>query len=221
MSTREYVKVTPDMEERVLAAYGRTGSYEKTSRETNLDERRVRYIVNDRPRLGRDTSSLKQRMLDLIIERGPYLDMMALHKDIPGPHGMHNLVHLLHSLHKAGLIDFRVDSKGKDADYLNIRARKTTLNVGETSDAVDTLEPAAPTPEADPYPVLTALLSRAEANAEDRAKASKYLTAAEALSAVDPVMAETLLAKAADVDGPIMSPVESEYLAYVEAHPRD
>lgn len=269
-ATRAYVKVTPDMEDRVLASYGRTGSYEKTAREVNLDVRRVRYIVNDRPRLGRDSSSLKQRLLDLIAERGPYFDIYALHKDIPGPHGLHNLVHLLHSLNKSGLIEFRTDAKGRDTNYLNIRlregavAKKTNGHlppIGVDSVAVLTLDPApvapTPTPEVVPtpveptpevaitpkpinipeaevsspspygggrtesrtFPLLDELLSQREVSRLAGDAAAQYLAAAEALSVVDPVMAETLLSKAAAIEGTGPSPIEAEYLAYHDAYP--
>jgi hypothetical protein len=233
LSPRTYIKVTPEMEERVVNSYARTGSYDKTSAETNVDPRRVRYIVNDRPRLKRDSSSLKERALALIQANGPYVDVMALHRDMPGPHGLHNLVHILHSLHKAQLIDFRLDkSKSSGGNYLNIRARDMSSDTDGTDMSVDATQVGttngadtqelAPTSDVGPssFPELDRLQRLAKETAEGRAKAAQYIAAAENLADVDPEMADRLLAKAADIDGPSLSPVEGEYLAYSLAYPR-
>jgi hypothetical protein len=56
--------------------------------------------------------------------------------------------------------------------------------------------------------------------AEGRQKASQYIAAAESLANIDPSEAERLMRKAADIDGPALTPVESEYLTYAQAHPR-
>lgn len=256
---RSYVKVTPEMEERVINSYARTGSYEKTAAETNLDQRRVRYIVNDRPRLQRDSSSLKERVLTTIQEQGPFVDLMSLHRAMPGSHGLHNLVHILHSLHKAQLIDFReAPKKGTNngGQYLNIRARETKpsgadpsvtelrISVDGTSmstdmevDGTDTPEGEVSTAEvaltseavgltngADPqadvqFPLLSSLLRVQKETEEGRTKASRYIAAAENIADMDPDMAEHLMQKAADIDGPMLSPVEQEYLRYAETHP--
>jgi hypothetical protein len=229
---RAYIRVTPEMEERVIASYGRTGSYEKTAKETNLDQRRVRYIVNDRPRLKRDSSSLKERVLALITEKGPYVDVLALHRDIPGAHGLHNLVHILHSLHKGQLIDFRTErsATGGGTNYLaiRVRAKQAGTNGRELAPTSSVEAELAPTSEAsdltvelpENFPELNRLLAYAEQTASARAKADQYLAAAERLSDVDPAMADILIAKATAIDTAILSPVESEYLAYAKAHPR-
>lgn len=126
---RDYMRVTPSIEERVVQSYIRTGDYAKTAAEANVTERQVRYIVRDRPALARDTGSLKIRVLTAIRDNGPYPDIMGLHRDVPGPHGLHNLVHVLHSLHKAELIDFKEDkANGRGVNYLNIRATLATAD---------------------------------------------------------------------------------------------
>lgn len=249
--TRPYIKVTPEMEERVIASYARTGSYDKTSQETNVDARRVRYIVNDRPRLKRDSSSLKERALELIRANGPYVDVMALHRDMPGPHGLHNLVHILHSLNKAQLIEFRLDkSKSSGTNYLNIRARSTDgtdLSVSDTQDGTTngavpmaafevgpTSGPVGPTSDVGAtessspikgedglyFPELEKLVKAQRESSEGREKASKYIAAAEAIEDIDPNEAERLLRKAADIDGPVLSVVEKEYVRYAAMFPR-
>lgn len=229
--TRQYIKVTPEMEARVIASYSRTGSYDKTAAETNVDARRVRYIVNDRPRLKRDSSSLKERALELIKANGPYVDVMALHRDMPGPHGLHNLVHILHSLNKAQLIEFRLDkSKSSGTNYLNIRARGTDMSTnamqdGTSQNSPDELAPTelAPTSDVGPtedFPELDKLMKASAESREGREKAGKYIAAAENIADVDPDMAERLLAKAADIDGPTLTMVEQEYLRYAKTYPR-
>lgn len=236
MATRQYVKVTPDMEERVMAAYARLDDYAKTAAETNVTERQVRYIVKDRPVLKRDTGSLKVRVLNMVRERGPYPDVSSLHADLPGPHGLHNLVHVLHSLHKAELIDFKEDrSGGNGVNYLRIRAVLPTAEadfsglaeadevlaeVVEASDtqpvtAVALTEPVGPT-----YPELARLRELSAQAERDKVKAAQYLAAAEVLADADPETAELLLTKATEVPHTGLSPVEREYLTYVEAHER-
>jgi hypothetical protein len=231
MATRSYVRVTPDMEERVVASYARLGDYAKVAQETNVTERQVRYIVKDRPVLGRSTGSLKQQALLLIRERGPYADIMGLHADLPGPHGLHNLVHILHSLHKAALIDFREASGKNGVTYLNIHARPVSVDallMSEQSDtqAVTEEEPTvavAPTNGADgpTYPELARLLSEQKQWLEAQGKAGQYMLAAELLQDTDPETAELLLTKAADIEHVGLSPVEREYLTYAEAHSDD
>ena len=51
-------------------------------------------------------------------------------------------------------------------------------------------------------------------------KAAQYLAAAEVLADADPETAELLLTKATEVPHTGLSPVEREYLTYVEAHER-
>ena len=232
---RTYIRVTPELEERVVASYIRTGSYAKTAQETNVTDRQVRYIIHDRPNLGRDNSSLKVRVLDLIRANGPYPDMMTLHKDIPGPHGLHNLVHVVHSLHKAALIDFRTERSktGGGTNYLAIKAREVVPGNGKSVTPIE-LAPTelAPTDElpdqstihpapSTEYPELERLIAAEGETNEARTKASQYIAAAENLSDIDPGMADVLLAKAAAIDAWSLNPVESEYLTYAKAHPRE
>jgi len=149
-------------------------------------------------------------------------------------------VHILHSLHKAQLIDFRTERSktGAGTNYLAIRVRDVVPRNGKTQDVIElgptsdgelalTAEPQEEVtlskereslpPE---FPELDRLVAAESETNEARTKASQYIAAAENLSDIDPGMADVLLAKAAAIDAWSLSPVETEYLAYAKAHPR-
>jgi hypothetical protein len=224
--TRTWNRVTPEMEDRVQAAFGRHKSYAETAAETNLSERQVRYILSGKTSLG----SLKQRMLALIEQRGKFADIHELYEELPGSHGMHNFVHVLHSLHSEGVIDFREVKAGTGGtSYLDIRAAKRRTN-GEAKPepevveaeadvtAVSQPEEVAHTPVGESYPELARIRELNATLMRQRGAADRYMKAAEALGNDDPDMVELLLRKATEAEVSSLNPVESEYLQWVEAH---
>ncbi len=226
--TRSWNRVTPEMEDRVRAAFTRHRNYADAASETNLSERQVRYILSGKTSLG----SLKQRMLALIEQRGRFADIHELYEELPGSHGMHNFVHVLHSLHSEGLIDFREVKAGTGGtSYLDIRAAKRRTN-GEAKHepevevveveadvtAVAQPEEVAPTPISEGYPELFLIRERHALLVHQRGAADRYMKAAEALGNDDPDMVELLLRKATEAETGSLSPVEAEYLRWVEEH---
>ena len=220
--SRTYLKVTPELEERVVNAFERHGNYEQTAREVNLTQSQVKYALAKH----KSALSLKERMLVVIREQGPFPTLSSLYAKLTGPHGMHNFVHVLHSLHKAGLIDFTEDNSGGGrGNYLDIRAR-TNGKAPEVSDTrvtqPESVVPPTPVVVATPqptYPELERLFGLATEALMGKKRAARYLEAAEVLAEVDPESSESLLQRAAQAETTVLSPVESEYLSYVEAHP--
>lgn len=220
--SRTYLKVTPELEERVVHAYARHGNYTDTAREVNLTPRQVKYALTKH----NDAVSLKERTLSVIREKGPFPTLVSLYAELPGAHGMHNFVHILHSLHKSGLIDFTEDnSSGGRGNYLNIRAR-TNGSAPEVRDIqvsqpepVVTPTPVVVTTPKSTYPELERLFGLAVEALNGKRKATQWLAAAELLSETDPETSDLLLQRAAQAETTVLAPVESEYLRYVEDHP--
>ena len=78
--------------------------------------------------------------------------------------------------------------------------------------------PSAPESEVEEYPLLDALLDRERKRLEGDSRGMAYITAAEAIEAIDPDQAAILMKKAAQFDLPFPSPIEREYLTYVAKH---
>jgi hypothetical protein len=160
----------------------------------------------------------------------------------------HDVMHVLHSLHTQGRIDFdergngmgtatvvniRLPKKGKrtptSQDALNAHVRgvvePTAAVVLKVEPEATTQEtplaaPSAPEPDkGEGYPLLDALLEREYKRLDLDVKAMSYITAAEAIEKVDPEMAADLMKKASALNATFPSPIEQEYMRYVANHP--
>jgi hypothetical protein len=145
----------------------------------------------------------------------------------------HDVMHVLHSLHTQGRIDFDERGNGMGtATVVNIRLPKKgkpkSLPMPTMKDvrpeATTEEEPLLPTPSApepdkgEGYPLLDALLEREYKRLDLDAKAMAYITAAEAIEYIDPEAAAALMAKAEAHSFTFPSPIEQEYLRYVANH---
>lgn len=169
----------------------------------------------------------------------------ALHDTPEYDTGGHAMTHLLHSLRKQGKIDFRMHSNGPNGGKLiriestvNGRAyvrtsgvaprqnEKVTPKAPEPSRVAE--KPALPAvvapefpahslvPSASPYPYLDGLRKQVAEEGERKAKAAKFLAAAELLAEVDAAESEHLLAKAGEAEGELLGPLALEYLRYAD-----
>jgi hypothetical protein len=153
-------------------------------------------------------------------------------------------MHVLHSLHTQGRIDFteRGSGMGK-ATVVDIRLHKKGSNRlnGETYEALPEIvkdrlpeavepeateqetpqpqPPAAPEPVGADYPFLDALLERERKRLDGDTKGMAFVVAAEAIQDIDPETARSLMEKAKQYDVPFPSPIEAEYIRYVANHP--
>ena len=238
--SRGYIKVTPDLEARVIAYRTRFPlvDYAELSNMLDIPTRTIQYILTELPRLraangeGKE-GTLKQRILWTL----DALDMdnvAELRRVLGRADTDHDIVHVLHSLHKEGKVDFKEKGASKEPINIHLTARgrgaglpkavKDEVDATPNLNAhgVDMTQPmkvvARDFPEPEPvtatFPLLDALLDREQKRqAEDNA-AFKYLEAAEAIKDVDPEMYSALVSKA-DTSIPFPSPIEAEYLRYV------
>jgi alkylated DNA nucleotide flippase Atl1 len=256
---RPYNKMTPEIEATVLAArmaLGDTARMSDIADMTGLPERQVRYVLTDLPRLRRMDNgegvaegSLKQRIV-WTLEALPELRTVdELRRVLGMSDTAHDVVHVLHSLHKEGKVDFREGRNGNQPENIHLTARgkgeglkpevrervhesvqdklpKDDNELLPTETGVMATVESVPL-DLDPealaltitYPHLWALQER-EANRKDHDTASTaYLTAAEAIEKVDPEAARMLVEKANALEVTFPSPLEQEYLRYVEEHP--
>lgn len=89
----------------------------------------------------------------------------------------------------------------------------------ETPQPEERTESEPTTQDASSFPLLTALALRAEGLDVERDKVRRYMEAAELIDGIDPEHASELLTAAAEIESSIaLSPLEIEYLRYVEAH---
>jgi hypothetical protein len=279
--SRGYTRVTPELEARVLATQhhlGATTSHAEIADKSGVPLRTVKYILTDLPRLRRSKGgdevarSLKERVYGVIEEwNGSRVPDVAELRTILGfADTEHDIVHVLHSLHTQGRIDF--DERGSEqgrTTYVNIRLAKKggAKTVAPTSGpsftgaqvkagasrvsgqvGVDYTSPynqpsttsggpvevvrpeateeqaqqlqSAPEPEVEGYPLLDALLEREGKRLAQDAAMMAYVNAAEAILDIDRDMFDTLMAKASALDVVYPSPIESEFLRYVAAHPK-
>jgi hypothetical protein len=176
-------------------------------------------------------TSLKQRILDFVTDSHPVaIDTV---KELRAVLGMadteHDIVHVLHSLHTQGKVDFDERGNGMGtATYHNIRLHKKgakpkptdIVNAGIPFD-----EPPAPEPdlaqpgEPEGYPLLDDLLARERNRLDADNRAMRYMEAAEVLRDIDPESYDSLMERAAKNNVPFPSPLEQEYLRYVASNP--
>jgi hypothetical protein len=253
---RGYIRVTPEIEARVLATrqvMGTASAYADIAEQTGLPTRTVEYILTDLPRLRRSDAgdekaqkSLKERVFAIVEVLQPVKDVAELRRVLGMADTEHDVMHVLHSLHTQGRIDFdeRGSGMGK-ATVINIRLPKkgSKRMRRETYEAlpeivkerlpeelVEAVEPeatttdtpvtppSAPEPEREEYPLLDALLERERTRQESDSKGMAFVVAAEAIQDIDPDTAATLMAKANQYNVPFPSPIEQEYIRYVANH---
>lgn len=254
---RGYIRVTPDLEARVLATrevMGTGALYSDISETVGIPERTVQYILTELPRLRRSDAgdekaqkSLKERCFAIIEVLQPIKDVAELRRILGMADTEHDVMHVLHSLHTQGRIDFdeRGSGMGK-ATVVNIRlpkkgskrvSRETYEALPEivqdrlpeqlveavgpeaTTEETPSPPPSAPESESEGYPLLDALLDRERTRQEGDSKGMAFVVAAEAIQDIDPDTARDLMAKAKRYDVPFPSPIEQEYIRYVAAHP--
>ena len=128
---RGYVRVTPDMEAEVISARDRLGAvgYADVAADTGIPERTIKYILVDLPRLrrvkaGEDEAegSLKGRIYEAVKVLGHIKDVAEVRRIVGMADSDHDVMHVLHSLHTQGRIDF--DDRGNGigtATVVNIR----------------------------------------------------------------------------------------------------
>lgn len=253
---RQYIRITPQMEGEVLAVKHRLGiaaTHDAIAQEVGLPTRTVRYILTEMPFLKRGkegeapvAASLKDRIYDVISTVLVIRDVAQLRELLGMADPEHDVVHVLHSLHTQGRIDF--DERGNKqgtATYVNIRMpkkggpKKTDALTEKAAAAVipdidfptpaeepvveepaqSPIEPPSqPAPEVEEYPLLKALAEREWRRLDGDSKANAYINAAAQIEQIDPAMAADLMAKAEALADPYPSPLEAEYLRYATDH---
>jgi alkylated DNA nucleotide flippase Atl1 len=229
---RTYVKVTEDIEAAVLAArvhLGETASYAEVGRKVGVPERTVKYVLTDLPRLRRTArpeaqvqGSLKQRIVATLQVLGEVQTIRELSHILGRADSDHDIVHVLHSLHTQGKVDFKESGPNDAPTSIHLTKRgatkPTTPDVHDFPPVED--NPTPPLPWANnSYPLFEALLAREGERIANDAKAMAYVEAAEAIEKVDPDLHASLMAKADALSAPYPSPIEREFLDYVAAHP--
>jgi len=247
-ATRGYIRITPELEARVIAYRTRFPlvDYAELGRMCDLPQRTIAYILTDLPRLratndadGR-AGTIKQRIL-WTLDALPMNDVPELRRVLGRADTEHDIVHALHDLHKQGKVDFKEVGAHKQPEDIHLTARgrgeglpkvvkdrihddfKDKVVAPDEQDAlVSAFADADPDPEpvtkASPFPLLDALLAREQERQAQDNAGFKYLEAAEAIKDIDPVMYSQLVEKASS-DIPFPSPIEAEYLRYVAACP--
>jgi len=131
---RPYTRVTADIEARVIHAREKLGGvgYADIAEYTGLSTQTVKYILTDLPRLRRVNAgeakaegSLKERVMVAVREIGPIKDVAELRRIVGMADSDHDVMHVLHSLHTQGRIDFDERGNGMGtATCINIRLHK-------------------------------------------------------------------------------------------------
>jgi alkylated DNA nucleotide flippase Atl1 len=120
-NTRGYIRVTPEIEAAVLATRERLGAaaYADIAEVAGLPERTVRYVLTDLPRLRRGAEgeeraakSLKERIYAIVEAIGEVKDVTELRRILGMADSEHDVMHVLHSLHTQGRIDFTERGSG-------------------------------------------------------------------------------------------------------------
>lgn len=132
--TRPYTRVNVEMEAAVIRAREKLGpaSYTDIAELTGLPERTVKYILVDLPRLRRihrgeakAEGSLRERILAAVKGMGQIKDVAEMRRILGMADDEHSVMHVLHSLHTAGKIDFTERGNGMGtATVVNIRLPK-------------------------------------------------------------------------------------------------
>lgn len=232
--TRPYLKVTPEVEASIIHTRETMGnsSYADIAEAVGYPIRTVKYVLVDLPRLRRSYhgdakagKSLKERMAIAIHSLGEVKDVHELRRVLGMGDPEHDIVHILHSLHSAGVVDFTERGTGQgDATFINIKWRKRNrpprvkASVEPEATTEDITPLSSPEPDDAAYPLLDGLLTRERERLEHDAKLMAYVNAAEAIQNIDPDLYATLMAKAEDNTVTFNSPLEAEYLRYVAAH---
>jgi hypothetical protein len=199
-----------------------------------IAEHSTRAVANDI----QSDASLRATLLKLIETKGRVADS----RDVPGMlqraggrwDNLHNVQHVLASLHKQGLVTYVERQRGNARWYQGVQlARINGVRIEDSQTIEDALgfPPEAevaldtPEPEAEPsvdasasWPVLDELRGRAAERAAIVTRATAYLEAAALLDAIDPDEARGLSDKAGQLAESVqMSRVEAEYLAFADA----
>lgn len=252
---RPYFRVTADIEANIIDARtsDSVASYAEIAKAVGVPERTVKYVLVDLPRLRRVNSgeakaegSLKRRIMQVVSALGQVADVGELRRVLGMADDEHSVMHVLHSLHTQGKLDFTERGNGMGtATVINIRLPKKGKRNGihptepvplpvisrqqeeqDISARAKAIEPEATAPqvsapgpdESAAYPLLTELLERERKRNDGDPKALAYVAAAEAIKDVDRVTYDVLMTKAAAFDVPYPSPLEREYLSYAERH---
>jgi hypothetical protein len=248
--TRQYIKVTPEMEAHVIATRAKypTESYDSIAETCALPKRTIEYILTDLPRLRRMNDgevkaqgTLKQRIL-WTLDVLPVEDVRAFRRILGRLDTDHDIVHVLHDLHKQGWVDFDESTAGKSPTNIHMTARgkgqglpkverETETVVEENPLRLDNLDGTTGVTVTDlgrgatlyepNYPLLDELLAREGKRIAGDNKSFKYMEAADLIRDEDPETAALLDEKAKANDIPFPSPVEAEYLRYVAAHTKE
>jgi hypothetical protein len=238
---RNYVKVTPEMEGTILAVKHNNPlwGYGEIANFLNLGERTVKYVIVDMPRLKRlaateqkQVTSLKQRILDLL-EEVEMPDVASIRMMLGRADTDHDIVHVLHSLHKEGRVDF--DEKGAHKEPVRIHTTKRpaqrkqaekeqTVAVSNAVEAAidkhgNEIGISVPAPTGPLWPELNRLYALEAQRQDSDARAMRYIEAAEILKDQDPEASAILLQKAEELNAAYPSPVEIEYMEYAKSHP--
>jgi hypothetical protein len=240
---RGYVRVTPELEAKVMAVRSvyPTHSYTDISDMVGLPERTIKYILTDLPRLRAQNDadpvkgSLKERIVWTLEAIPVVKSVRELRMVLGRADTEHDIVHVLHSLHTEGKVDFREAKAGNSPTNIALTARGRGKGLPKTvaeripeqvADRIlpEEVQPADAAAEADheppvdvpaTYPLLDALIEREGKRLNADNKAMNYLAAAELVKDTDPEMYSTLVSKAEANDIPFPSPLEAEYLRYV------
>ena len=122
------IRVTPEIEANVLAArerLGSTASRKDISEIAGVPPRTVGYVLTDLPRLRGERNevlrqpSLKVRIVKTLETHGAVSSVVELRRLLGGDRSAHDVVHVLHSLHKQGKVDFI--EQGNHEEYKHIR----------------------------------------------------------------------------------------------------
>ena len=162
--SRPYTRVTPEMEANIIAARERLGmtSYTDIAERTGLPERTVKYVLVDLPRLRRINAgekkvegSLKQRILWAVEGLGEVKDISELRRILGMADSEHDVMHVLHSLHTQGKLDFTERGNGMGtATVVNIRLHKKGKRNGVAPTAPDFVQERIPE-QVQPLPVIS------------------------------------------------------------------
>lgn len=254
--TRPYTRVTAEIQASIIHAREKLGpvGYADIAEYTGLSASTVKYVLTELPRLRRTHAgeaktqgSLKERVMTAVKTVGPIKDVAELRRIVGMADTDHDVMHVLHSLHTQGRVDFtergngmgtatavdihipkkgtkRVDRETYDAlpEIVKDRLPEQLVEAAEseaTTEEPQVLPPSAPGPESAGYPLLDALLDRERKRLDGDTKGMAFVVAAEAIQDIDPETARSLMEKAKQYDVPFPSPIEAEYIRYVASHP--
>jgi hypothetical protein len=249
---RTYTRVTAEIQARIIHAREVLGmvGYADIAEYTGLSASTVKYVLTELPRLRRVTAgeaktqhSLKERVMTAVKAVGPIKDVAELRRIVGMADSDHDVMHVLHSLHTQGRVDFtergngmgtatavdiRLPKKGSKRDIVSagipfeqIEENKLPESEATEQEVPQPQPPAALGPVGADYPFLDALLERERKRLDGDTKGMAFVVAAEAIQDIDPDTARSLMEKAKQYDVPFPSPIEAEYIRYVANHPKE